>query len=56
MINNEEAIEKVDDLIDKGVHCYDNWEMDFLTDQIDRTEFSDGQLEKIEELWRKHCQ
>lgn len=54
-ISNQEAKQKVDDLIDLGMSNFSSWEIDFLTDQIDREEFTDGQLEKIEELWRKHC-
>ena len=55
MISNEEAKQKVEDLIDMGMSNFTSWEIDFISDQIDREEFTDGQLSKIEELWEKHC-
>ena len=55
MINNEEAKQKVEDLLDLGMSNFSSWEIDFISDQIDRTEFTEGQLDKIEELWEKHC-
>jgi hypothetical protein len=54
-ITNEDAKQKIDNLLDKGVDCYNNWEVDFLTDKIDKTEFTDNGLNKIEELWEEHC-
>lgn len=55
MISNEDAKAKIEDLIDMGMSNFSSWEIDFITDQIDREEFTEGQLIKIEELHDKHC-
>lgn len=56
MITNEEAKQKVDDLLKVNVSRFSTWELEFVDSLEDVTEFSDKQLEKIEELWSKYCQ
>lgn len=52
---NEDAKEKVDDLIDVNYKITNAWELEFIDSVQGMDEFSEKQLEKIDELWRKHC-
>lgn len=54
-ITNEEAKQKVDDLLKVNGSRFNNWELEFVDSLEYMTKFSELQLEKIEELWRKHC-
>lgn len=52
---NEEAKEKVNDLVAVPQEKLTSWAVDFIADMIDRDEFTENQLNKIEELWNRYC-
>lgn len=52
---NEELKEKVDDLANIPQEKLSTWEIDFISDMIDRNEFIGGQISKIEELHERYC-
>lgn len=57
MISNEDAKQKIEDSLDDSVHKLSTWEANFLDDiQNWEDNYTENQLNKIEELHAKHCQ
>lgn len=52
---NEDAKEKVDDLANVPQEKLTSWAVDFIADMIDRNEFTENQLSKIDELHERYC-
>lgn len=54
-ISNDEAKQKVDDLVDVSYKITNAWANNFISDMQDMNKFSERQLDKIAELWEKYC-
>lgn len=59
MIEQDKAVLKLQELLELPVHKLSTWETGFLGDMDGIADmglsFTEKQLEKIEEIWEKHC-